>query len=96
MTGIVVLDLVLLVVLVVAVVGQIGFRRTARACRRAAAASGLLVPPPRESLDDVERVESSIAARVVAGDLTGEAYRRRMAELAAADDVRRPMNVPGA
>ncbi len=93
MPAIVVLDLVLFLIVVVAVLGQIGYRRTARACRRAAAAARL-VPAPRQSMDDVERVESSIAAGVVTGQLTGEAYRQRMAELAAADEVRRPLSVP--
>lgn len=94
MTGIVVLDLVLLVVVIVVVIGHIGFRRTARAVRRAAVAGGLVLPSPRESLDDVERVEGRIAAGVVAGQVSGQAYQRRMAELAAADEVRRPLAVP--
>ena len=43
MSSIVVLDLVLLVVVVVVVIGQVGVRRTARACRVVARATGLPV-----------------------------------------------------
>jgi hypothetical protein len=93
-SSIVVLDLVLLVVVVVVVIGQVGVRRTARACRVVARATGLPVPAPRQSLDDRERIEGTLAARLVAGDVSSAAYRQRMAELAAADEASRPLSVP--
>lgn len=95
MSGIVVLDLALAVVVVVVVVAQFGLRRTARACRAAARASGLVLPSPREALDDRERLEAALAARLVKGELTSEAYHRRMAQLALADATHRPLTVPG-
>lgn len=85
MGGIVVLDLVLAVVVVVVVFGQIGFRRVGRTCRSVA-----LIPAQRTG----ERAEAALAERVVAGRVGGEAYRRRMAEIAAADHLRHPVDVP--
>src|SRR4051794_9184326 len=93
-SGIVVLDLALLVVVIVVVIAQIGIRRTARACRSAARATGLVLPSPREALDDRERLEASLAARLVAGELSSETYRRRMAELAAVEATQRPLTGP--
>ena len=85
MGGIVVLDLLLLVVVVVVVLGQIGFRRVGRTCRTVA-----LIPAQRNG----ERTEAVLAERVVAGSLHGDAYRRRMAEIAAADELRHPLAMP--
>jgi hypothetical protein len=93
-SGIVVLDLALLVVVIVVVIAQIGVRRTARACRSAARATGLVLPSPREALDDRERLESSLAARLVAGEIDGETYRRRMGELAALEATQRRLITP--
>jgi uncharacterized membrane protein len=85
MDAIVVLDLVLLVVVVVVILGQIGFRRVGRTCRTVA-----YIPAQRSG----ERTEAALAERVLAGRLHGSAYRRRMAEIAAADHVRQPVTVP--
>ena len=85
MGGIVVLDLVLLVVVVVVILGQIGFRRVGRTCRTVA-----YIPAQRGG----ERAEVDLAERILAGRLQGSAYQRRMAEIAAADDLRHPLRVP--
>ena len=73
MRSIVVLDLVLLVVVVVVVIGQIGLRRTARACRSSRAPPACPCRRPRQSLDDRERIEGSLAARLVAGEVSSAA-----------------------
>jgi Tfp pilus assembly protein PilX len=85
MSAIVVLDLVLLVVVVVVILGQIGFRRVGRTCRTAA-----FIPAQRNG----ERAEAALAENVLAGRVQGAAYQQRMAEIAAADDLRHPLKVP--
>jgi uncharacterized membrane protein len=83
--GIIVLDLVLLVVVVVVILAQIGFRRVGRTCRTFAH-----IPAQRNG----ERTEALLAEAILTGRLQGTAYQRRMAEIAAADDVRRPLAAP--
>jgi hypothetical protein len=91
--GIVVLDLVLGVVALVVLVARVGVRRLGRACRSVVGA-----PVPRQRGEAVvpqgEDLESVLAARVVHGQLSRGFYQRRMAEIAAADDVRRHLTVP--
>ncbi|HVM63539.1 MAG TPA: hypothetical protein VMU14_01670 [Acidimicrobiales bacterium] len=94
MDGIVALDLALAVVVIAVMVAEIGLGRLGRTCRRLMRRHR--VPHPRAGgVEHVrEELEAMLAAQVVAGRLSREAYRRRMAELAAADDVRRRLDVP--
>jgi uncharacterized membrane protein len=85
MGAIVVLDLVLLAVVIVVILGQIGFRRVGRTCRTVAH-----IPAQRNG----ERAEAALAEHVLAGRVHGTDYQRRMAEIAAADDLRHPLVVP--
>jgi uncharacterized membrane protein len=85
MGGIVVLDLVLVAVVIMVILGQIGFRRVGRTCRTVA-----YIPVQRTG----ERAEAELAGRVVAGEMAAAVYRKRMAQIAAADDQRHPLAVP--
>jgi hypothetical protein len=54
-------------------------------------------PVPADAVDvdsDSEREEIGLAECLVAGMLSPERYQRRMAELAAQDDLRMPLVVP--
>jgi hypothetical protein len=91
--GIVVLDVVLGVVAIVVVLARVGVRRIGRACR---AVVGAPVPRQRSENDvtQPEDLEAVLAVRVVHGQLSRGFYHQRMAEIAAADDVKHHLTVP--
>jgi hypothetical protein len=92
--GIVVLDLVMAVILVVVVLGRIGLRRVGRACHRLGRTASVPRPRTGEPVSEREALEAALAARVTYGQITRGAYQQRMAELAAAEHVGRPLTVP--
>ena len=94
MDGVIVLDLVLGVVVMIVIVPRVGFRRVRRGCRALAGAVGVPRPRSEAVVPEGEALEAALAARVVHGQVSRGAYQHRMAELAAADDARRPLPLP--